>query len=73
MGFTVGFSIKLTRIDAWEQLEQPEKVKEHPVFKELVRYRTLLERVRCGLDVHVENHSVGEFADIFFYLLFALF
>lgn len=28
------------------QLKEPEKVKDHPVFKELVRYRTLLERVR---------------------------
>lgn len=31
------------------QLEQPDKVKNHPVFKELVRYRTLLERIRCVL------------------------
>ncbi|ETP11863.1 hypothetical protein F441_12634 [Phytophthora nicotianae CJ01A1] len=28
------------------KLEEPEKVKDHPVFKELVRYRTLLERIR---------------------------
>ncbi|CAH0493018.1 unnamed protein product [Peronospora farinosa] len=28
------------------KLEEPEKVKGHPVFKELVRYRTLLERIR---------------------------
>ncbi|GMF39590.1 unnamed protein product [Phytophthora lilii] len=28
------------------KLEKPEKVKDHPVFKELVRYRTLLERIR---------------------------
>lgn len=28
------------------KLEQPEKVKDHPVFKELVRYRTILERIR---------------------------
>ncbi|KAL7678488.1 hypothetical protein Plhal304r1_c103g0175341 [Plasmopara halstedii] len=28
------------------KLEQPVKVKDHPVFKELVRYRTILERIR---------------------------
>ncbi|KAE9008269.1 hypothetical protein PR003_g12603 [Phytophthora rubi] len=28
------------------KLEEPEKVKDHPMFKELVRYRTLLERIR---------------------------
>ncbi|OQR91305.1 neuroguidin, partial [Thraustotheca clavata] len=28
------------------KLEEPEKVKNHPVFKELVRYRTILERIR---------------------------
>ncbi|CAH0478652.1 unnamed protein product [Peronospora belbahrii] len=28
------------------KLEEPVKVKGHPVFKELVRYRTLLERIR---------------------------
>ncbi|TDH72505.1 hypothetical protein CCR75_001248 [Bremia lactucae] len=28
------------------KVEKPEKVKDHPVFKELVRYRTLLERMR---------------------------
>ncbi|KAH7482116.1 Neuroguidin [Phytophthora ramorum] len=28
------------------KLEEPETVKDHPVFKELVRYRTLLERIR---------------------------
>lgn len=29
------------------QLEAPESVHDHPIFKELVRYRTLLERIRC--------------------------
>ncbi|TMW62242.1 hypothetical protein Poli38472_009735 [Pythium oligandrum] len=28
------------------KLEAPENVKDHPVFKELVRYRTLIERIR---------------------------
>uniref|UniRef100_M4C1L4 Neuroguidin n=1 Tax=Hyaloperonospora arabidopsidis (strain Emoy2) TaxID=559515 RepID=M4C1L4_HYAAE len=37
---------KVTDMDAAVSLEKPGKVKDHPVFKELVRYRTLLERVR---------------------------
>jgi U3 small nucleolar ribonucleoprotein protein LCP5 len=28
------------------KLQAPEQVQDHPVFKELVRYRTLIERIR---------------------------
>ncbi|CAI5741994.1 unnamed protein product [Hyaloperonospora brassicae] len=37
---------KLELFFALLKLEEPGKVRDHPVFKELVRYRTLLERVR---------------------------
>lgn len=51
-----------------DQLEAPENVQDHPIFKELVRYRTLLERIRC-VAFQIVNYYIRDHCDILMFTI----